>query len=146
MKSLLLSLCLLFALTSASYAVGTPMNENQLVGKYRADLHPEVQNLTISDFLTMTPKDYRRLTGKRLGIKNSIKLKVAQRTFKKKMGGNADISPGLYVVMAIFGLGWLAMGLIDDWEGDDWIINLVLTILCWLPGLIHALVKREDYY
>lgn len=145
MKSVLLSLCFLFALTSA-YAVGTPINENQLVGKYNTELHPEVQNLTIADFLTMKPRDYKRITGKRLGIKNSIKLKVAQRTFKKKMGGNADISPGLYVVMAIFGLGWLAMGLIDDWEGDDWIINLVLTILCWLPGLIHALVKREDYY
>ncbi|MBK9337016.1 MAG: YqaE/Pmp3 family membrane protein [Lewinellaceae bacterium] len=38
------------------------------------------------------------------------------------------------------------MGVKSDWEGSDWIVNLILVVLCWLPGLIHALIKMKDYY
>jgi uncharacterized membrane protein YqaE (UPF0057 family) len=38
------------------------------------------------------------------------------------------------------------MGLFSDWDGSDWIVNLLLTMLCWLPGLIHALTKMKEYY
>ncbi|RXK58593.1 YqaE/Pmp3 family membrane protein [Lacibacter luteus] len=53
---------------------------------------------------------------------------------------------GLYIVLAIFGLAWIAMGVMDNWSGSTWIINLVLTFLFWLPGLIHALVVMKNYY
>lgn len=96
----------------------------------------------------MTPSKYRQLTGKRLGLKKSIQLKAAQKALKKEIrnGKDADISKGVYVLLAILGLGWLAMGLLDDWNGSDWLVNLLLTVLCWLPGLIHALVKMKKYY
>ena len=47
--------------------------------------------------------------------------------------------------------GWIvkmvAMGLMDNWEGNNWWVNLILSwILCWLPGVIHAFVKMKDYY
>lgn len=108
----------------------------------------DLPNMALEDFLSLTPKKYKEMTGKKLGLKNSLKLKAAQKYVKKHMkkGGAEDISSGLYILLAILGLGWLAMGLIDDWDGQNWIINLVLTLLCWLPGLIHALVKKDEYF
>jgi len=144
MKNLCLFLVFLLSSFSA-FAVVSHHADKAGIASELEGMSPELLKLSIDDFLTITPKQYRKITGKRLGIKNSIKLKAAQKVFKKRMDGNANISRGLYVVMAIFGLGWLAMGLISDWDDDEWIINLLLTILCWLPGLIHALVKMDDY-
>ncbi|TAE51144.1 MAG: YqaE/Pmp3 family membrane protein [Bacteroidetes bacterium] len=52
----------------------------------------------------------------------------------------------MYILLAILGLGFLAIGLLDNWSGSDWIIALVLSILCWLPGVIYAFVKMKNYY
>ncbi len=108
-------------------------------------------DMELEEFLSMTPKAYKQKTGKRLGVKKSLQLKAAQRAIKKKMkemkkAGDEDISSGLYVLLAILGLGWVAMGVLDDWSGKNWITNIILTVLCWLPGLIHALAKKKDYY
>ena len=60
--------------------------------------------------------------------------------------GGAEISKGLYIVLAIFGLGWLGMGLNDNFKGDEWLISLLLYILFWLPGFIYTLIKMKKYY
>lgn len=119
-------------------------------------LSPELAQMAIDKFLDLTPAKYKKITGEKLGIKKTIELKLAQKALKKQLKKGAEIGPlteggdgitkGLYVLLAILGLGWLAMGIKDDWNGSDWIINLVLTILCWLPGLIHALIKMKKYY
>ena len=109
-------------------------------------LSPDMLKMSLDKFLTLTPSKYKEMTGKKLGLKKSMELKAAQKYVKKKMASGADISKGVYVLLAILGLGWLAMGLLDDWSGSDWIVNLLLTVLCWLPGVIHALVKMKKYY
>ena len=148
MKQAILIMSLSLFCLGQAFAVGKTLSAHTPVSAHVAELHPGLTNMTIDDFLNMKPRDYKRLTGERLGVVNAVKLKVAQRKMKKMMpaADSTDISSGLYVLLAILGFGWLAMGLITDWDGDDWIINLVLTILCWLPGLIHALVKKSDYY
>ena len=131
------------AVVSSSTGAPVPLHVKQMT-----DVSPDLAQLTIDEFLAMTPSKYRQLTGKRLGLKKSIQLKAAQKALKKEIrnGKDADISKGVYVLLAILGLGWLAMGLLDDWNGSDWLVNLLLTVLCWLPGLIHALVKMKKYY
>ncbi len=109
------------------------------------NLPPELTKLNLSEFISLTPSKFEEMTGKKLGIVQKFKLKVAQKFLKKKAGG-ASISKGLYVVLAILGLGWLAMGLLDDWSGSDWIISLVLYLLFFLPGLIFTLIKMKKYY
>lgn len=120
------------------------------VGQYQKPeiqaLSPEFQQMKVEDFLTLTPSKYKELTGKRLGLMNTLKLKAAQKLFKKQTNAGGSISKGLYIVLAIFGLAWIAMGVMDDWSGSTWIINLVLTLLFWLPGFIHALIKMGQYY
>ena len=110
-------------------------------------LTPEMVDMKLQEFLSLTPKKYRKMTGKRLGVKKSLKLKAAQKAIKKQMKkDNGGISSGLYILLAILGLAWVAMGVMDDWSGNAWVVNLILTVLCWLPGLIHALAKKKDYY
>lgn len=113
----------------------------------QSELSPENLKMGLEEFLALTPKKYKEKTGKKLGFANTLKLKAAQKVIKKKMRKpDADISKGVYILLAIFGLGWLALGLLSDFEGNDWWVNLILTFLCWLPGLIHALIKMKDYY
>lgn len=130
----------MFCMTESSFAVHTTVDKvsnNQM----------NLSNMTVNDFLTMSPRQYRQMTGEKLGLKNTIKLKVAQKVMKKKLGNNQEpLSKGLYVLLAILGWGFLGMGLGSDWEGSDWIVCLVLTALCWLPGVIYALAKMGDYY
>lgn len=108
-------------------------------------LTPEMVQMGMNDFLALTPKKYKEMTGKRLGIKQTLQLKAAQKIVKKAVKGD-DIPKGLYIVLAIFGLAWVGMGVMDNWEGNNWWVNLILSFLCWLPGLIHALMKMKDYY
>lgn len=98
-------------------------------------------------FLKITPKDYQKMTGHKLSFKETLKLKAAQKTVKSQMKKDGDgLTKGIYILLAIFGLAWIAMGVKDDWNGNNWWVNLILSLLCWLPGLIHALVKMKDYY
>jgi uncharacterized membrane protein YqaE (UPF0057 family) len=48
--------------------------------------------------------------------------------------------------MAIFALGWLAIGIITDFKGNDWWIALLLYFLFYFPGLIYSLVVMKKYY
>jgi len=109
-------------------------------------LTPEMAQMGLDQFLSLTPKKYKEMTGERMTIKQTVQLKIAQKIVKKEMKKEGDISKGLYVLLAILGLAWVAMGIMDDWNGSDWIVNLVLSLLCWLPGVIHGLIKMKKYY
>jgi uncharacterized membrane protein YqaE (UPF0057 family) len=150
MKTTITMLSFIFLFVTSSYAVTSgnylmKLNSHEEFNPISSDL----PSIGIDDFLNLTPKKYKELTGEKLGLKNSLKLKAAQKYIKKEMkDGGADdgISSGLYILLAILGLGWVAMGVKDDWSGKNWITNLILTALCWLPGLIHALAKKNDYF
>jgi uncharacterized membrane protein YqaE (UPF0057 family) len=73
--------------------------------------------------------------------KKNIFTKISDR-----LKESLDISKGVYVILAIIGFGWLAMGLNDNFEGFDWLISLLLYILGWLPGVIYTLIMMKKYY
>lgn len=147
MKKLLFLLAFALCAVTSQAAVDYGDWANQMEGVEEVNTLPEaVTAVSLERFLSLTPKKYREMTGERLGLKNAIQLKAAQKIVKKQFKRDADISKGVYILLAFVGLGWLAMGLLTDFDGSDWIVNLVLTILCWLPGFIHALVKMKDYY
>lgn len=64
----------------------------------------------------------------------------------EQKASSSTIPQGLYIVLAIFFLGWLAIGINDDWAGYDWLISLLLYIILWLPGFIFTLIKMSKYY
>ena len=147
MKRILTTLAVLIFFASSSFAVVKTDWAQQF------DQQPEIQVLStdmaalgLDQFLTLTPKKYKEMTGEKLGLKKTLQLKAAQKFLKKELKKDADIDKGLYILLAILGLAWVAMGVMDDWSGSDWIVNLILTALCYLPGLIHALAKMKKYY
>ena len=142
-----LLLCAFVLVFISSYAVNSTNWANQFNSDPEiATLSTDMKQMTLDQFLALTPNAYYDMTGEKLGFKKTIQLKAAQKFLKKKANQSEDISKEIYIVLAIFGLGFVAMGLLDDWKGNDWIINLVLTALCWLPGVIHAFVKMKKYY
>lgn len=109
-------------------------------------LSPDMAQMGLDVFLSLTPKKYQEMTGKKLGVANTLKLKAAQKIIKKRTKKGGDMPKGAYIVLAIFGLAFIPMGVMDDWEGNNWWVNLLLSVLCWLPGVIHAFVKMDEYY
>ncbi len=149
MRMILSTLVALLTVLSPVYAV--EKGTHQTVDAFRhavevQALTPEMLQMGIGEFLALTPAKYREMTGKRLGFENTLKLKAAQKFLKKELKKDDGITKGLYILLAILGLAWLAMGIKSNWSGSDWVVNLILTLLCWLPGFIHALVKMKDYY
>lgn len=144
-KVLLFSLLLIVGFSANAI---NPINwAAQLEGEPQIEaLTPDATKMNVEDFLALTPKTYKEQTGKKLGIKKTLQLKAAQKLVKSKMNRGEDIEKGLYIILVIFGLGFIAMGLMDDWEGQNWWMNLILSVLCWIPGVIHGLVKMKDYY
>ena len=108
-------------------------------------LSPEMLKMSMNAFLALTPSKYKEMTGQKLGFRKALALKAAQKVLKAK-GGSDKLSKGVYILLAILGLGWIGVGLATDWDGSEWIICLVLSALCVLPGLIYALVKMKNYY
>ena len=141
--------------TAATASSATPSAQMGQTEAFQA-FAPGSGQLNMDEFLSLTPAKYKKMTGEKLGLKKTIQLKVAQKALKMQMkratkaetGKAADsgISKGLYIVLAIFGLAWIAMGVMDDWTGSTWIINLLLTLLFWLPGFIHSLIVMKKYY
>lgn len=139
-KTLLLGALLLMSFSTTSFATPTTGK----IDKTNVD----ISKMTLNDFLSIGPKDYKKMTGQKLGLKNTIKLKMAQKVLKKKIKkhGQEPVDKGIYILLAILGLGFIGIGLATDWSGSEWIIALILALLCWLPGLIYSLVKMDDYY
>lgn len=146
MRNLIFTL-LITSISFFSYASSGNEVPVSAIDDNTTELTPEMLKMGVEEFLSLTPKKYKEKTGKKLGLKNTVKLKAAQKVFRKKMKkGDSDISKGVYILLAIVGLGFLGIGLVSDWDGSEWIIALVLSILCWLPGVIYSLVKMKDYY
>ena len=60
-----------------------------------------------------------------------------EKIIKKK--SNDDTSIILLYILAWF-IPFLAVGIVTDWDTKTVIINLLWTLLCGLPGVIHAMI------
>lgn len=130
------------ALVSVTKSSGTL---NELVSVNAGNPNANLQLL-----LNLTPEKYEQLTGKHMGFMSKMALKLAQKKAKASLKATNVSDSGLpqvaYIVLAIVGLGFLGVGLVSDWKGNDWWITLLLSFLFWLPGVIYALVVMNKYY
>jgi uncharacterized membrane protein YqaE (UPF0057 family) len=68
--------------------------------------------------------------------KQEIKaLKKAVKSQKK----SDDVPIGLLYVLCFF-IPFIAVGIATDWDVTTVIVNLLWTLLCGIPGIIHALI------
>ncbi len=111
-----------------------------------AKVDPALAGMSVEAFLQLTPMKYEELTGRTMSIEQIQTLKATQQALRAEVMAQPKIDKTVYILLALLGLGWLALGIVSDWEGNDWLVNLLLTILCWLPGVIHALFVMKKYY
>jgi len=53
---------------------------------------------------------------------------------------DADGIPTVLLFVLAVLLPPLAVGLVTDWDLEQTLISVGLTFLCWLPGIIHAII------
>ncbi|MEM9886396.1 MAG: YqaE/Pmp3 family membrane protein [Bacteroidota bacterium] len=147
---LLASIGIVSAVHSSPNVAALEKSQLETLPAYES-LSDDIKNMSLEDFLNLTPKQYKKMTGKRLGFKNAVALKIVQKAAKKKKDGkldSSDIPKPLFIICAIFIpiVAVIFMGLMDDWETNNWWIALILYFLFYIPGLIFTLIKMKDYY
>ncbi|MCW3122025.1 MAG: hypothetical protein JWQ38_1517 [Flavipsychrobacter sp.] len=137
-KSILVALISLSMLTASESKAAFPVKKAipvEIVSQPASTNESSV--ITWSNDEVVTTTETSKITAK----KHSWFSRVAH-----KIAGKAAISQAAYIILSIFWLGWLAIGLNDDFEGTSWLIALLLYILFYLPGLIYSLIVMGDYY
>ncbi|HUR11790.1 MAG TPA: hypothetical protein VM012_10500 [Flavitalea sp.] len=71
--------------------------------------------MTVKDFLALTPRKYRELTGKKMSMSQKVSLKIAQQKVKRMVKKNQSVdlykvAPG--VDTSDFSIGGLVLGLL----------------------------------
>ena len=77
----------------------------------------------------------------KLTVKDKIKVVKAVNKMKKATKrSDADGIPTAVLFILAFLLPPIAVGLVTDWDLEQTLISVGLTFLCWLPGIIHAII------
>jgi uncharacterized membrane protein YqaE (UPF0057 family) len=142
-KIIIVLLAVVFSVSSNAGIIYVPSNASD---NSKAGIETTIAKVKASNmeaFLSLTPEKVKEMTGKKMNFAQKIALKMAQKKAKRAGG---EIPQVLYIVLAIFGLAWIAMGVMDNWSGSTWVVNLILSLLFVLPGLIHALIVMNKYY
>lgn len=106
---MLLCMGMVLFTTSTSYAVVvTPTPTEATVEGL--DLFEGLGDLTMEEFLTLTPKKIKQKTGQKLKLKEIVALKIAQKKIKKQLKGDAAAGSksqliALLLVIFVGGLG-----------------------------------------
>ncbi|MCB0851941.1 MAG: hypothetical protein KDD63_06970, partial [Bacteroidetes bacterium] len=83
MKKLIFTL-LISCFTFVGYANHEAASLQSPKGLNPSDFPAEIMNMDMDDFLSLTPKKYKEITGEKLGVQNTLKLKAAQKKKKKQ--------------------------------------------------------------
>jgi uncharacterized membrane protein YqaE (UPF0057 family) len=77
----------------------------------------------------------------KLTVKDKIKaVKAVNKMKKATKRGDADGIPTAVLFILAFLLPPIAVGLVTDWDLEQTLISVGLTFLCWLPGIVHAII------
>jgi uncharacterized membrane protein YqaE (UPF0057 family) len=66
--------------------------------------------------------------------------KALKKAVKEHRGGGDNDIPEIVLILLCIFLPPIAVGLMTDWEFEPLAINILLCLLCWLPGIIHAFI------
>ncbi|MBP7184511.1 MAG: YqaE/Pmp3 family membrane protein [Saprospiraceae bacterium] len=136
-----------------SYAVvnvtGPTTQEAVKLAKENGLVLNNFQNVTLDQFTKMTPKEISARIGHKLSFKETVALKLAQKKFKnmdqdEKKGLFGDDNKILILILCIF-IPPVAVYMVHGVGSKFW-VNVLLTLLCGLPGIIHALIVCKGSY
>jgi hypothetical protein len=114
MRKQLLVLLALFAFSANLFSAELPKTKEPNAKDVMIPLMYSDKSITLEQFVKLTPSAYKELTGKKLGFKHHVEMKVTQRQLKKtiRKDGTVDVTE-LQKVAAEpfkFHLGGFALG------------------------------------
>ncbi len=128
-KSILLFLTI-FCITALNLSAKTIENDNQKTAQ-------SLFKYTAENIQTITPEILKSEL-KSLSLKEQKRFYVL--LYKKVIDANknkVDVDPIVLYILAVI-LPPVAVGLYTNWEPEPTLINLVLTCVLYLPGIVHA--------
>ena len=82
----LIAISAFYSYSSSNSAGKDPQASQQLVSLPAIDI-----KISVTDYLKLTPRSYKKITGKKLTLKEIILLKISQRQIKKHIRNNDSI-------------------------------------------------------
>ena len=127
------SIILLFAFISLGIT-NLSAKTKKLDPKYTAEM---LYNFTADNIETITP-DALKAEVNKLTLKEQRKLftKVYNQ-FKQSQKNGSEVDKVVLYILAVF-IPPVAVGLHTNWESTPVLINIILWILGWIPGVVHA--------
>ncbi len=137
----------------SSFAVNTANPTSQLLIDFQyLSSYP---NLTLEKFVDLSPKEITTHTGKKLNLFESIALRKAQKRMDRQLSkvkashdddllGDIDIDQLLIYILCWL-LPPLAIYMIDGFSAA-FLLNLLLTLSCGIPGIIHGFIVAYRHF
>jgi uncharacterized membrane protein YqaE (UPF0057 family) len=76
-------------------------------------------------------------------VKSFAHTAAIKKAVKQAPANDSDDELILLYLLAIL-IPFVAVGIVTDWDLTDVAINLLLSFLCYIPGVIHAFIKIRD--
>lgn len=130
MKKSNLLILAIFCLTALNLSAKTIENDNQKTAQ-------SLFKYTIDNIHTINPEILKSEL-KSLSLKEQKRFYVL--LYKKVIDANknkVDVDPIVMYILAVI-LPPVAVGLHTNWEPEPTLINLALTCVLYLPGIVHA--------
>lgn len=123
----------------AAQAESVVENPEKVVSKVNNILEKQRQSTTNSLSENVVPEsEFQNTTVSR---DQSIRKLISE---KSKDSSGDDMLILLYILAVL--IPFVAVGIVTDWDLKKVLINILLCILCYIPGVIHAFITIRDYY
>lgn len=89
----LICFLILFAFSTSLFSAVLPGGKEPNASEVMIPLMYSNKNITLADFMNLSPFGYKALTGTRLGLKHGIELKMTQKQLKQviRIDGTVDV-------------------------------------------------------
>ena len=73
-------------------------------------------------------------------VKSAVVKTAIRKAVKKSQPANAADDDLVLLYILCFLLPFVAVGIVTDWELKPLLISILLSLLCWIPAIIYAIV------
>ena len=94
---------------------------------------------TLNTFKGMASETIANQQLSKQGVKVSKQELKALKKAVKSQTKNDDIPVAVLYILC-FCIPFVAVGLVTDWDTNQVLVNFILTLLCGIPGIIHAFI------